>query len=442
MHTSFTAWSFASLVIGSAPSLVACGNGGGDGSQGVAGSSPTSSGGTADTSGGSGNSTSSGGAGDSGTGGTSIPSGGTSGTGTGGSSGSSGGASNSGTGGTSIPSGGSGGTAGGADGGSTNSGGVAGSAQGGAVSGDGGVSATGGNPAAGAGGSGMAGSGASGGTAGASGSGGDVTGGGSGGAVGGSGGLTNAVPSQGCGTAPPADGQATIDVGSTTREYILRLPEGYDGTTPNRIVFAFHGMSGSAVQVDNGDPPRDGLDPTGPYFGIRAEADGQTIFVAGQALSGGWTNSDGRDIDYVRALVDRFETDLCVDESRIFATGFSYGAIMTITVACNLSDIFRAVAPMSGSLQNGCPAGGQPIAYWASHGTSDPTINISEGEAARDEFIQRNHCQPDTSPAQPDGCVTYQGCDSGYPVDWCPFDGIHEPHPLSGSAIWAFLSQF
>ena len=242
--------------------------------------------------------------------------------------------------------------------------------------------------------------------------------------------------------APPADGHDTIAVGGTSREYILRLPAGYDRNTPNRIIFAFHGANGSAVQVDNGDPPRQDLNPTGPYFGIKDLADNHTIFVAAQALNGGWSNSNGRDIDYVRALLDSFENELCIDESRVFATGFSMGAIMTITVACNLSDLFRAVAPMSGSLQNGCPAGGQHIAYWSSHGTNDTTIDISLGEAARNEFVQRNHCKTDTAATQPSGCVAYQGCDAGYPVNWCPFDGTHEPPSFSGSAIWAFLSQF
>ena len=446
MHSFVTAWSFPSLVFGSALLLVACGNSGDDGSEGAAGSLPTSSGG-AENAGNGGNSTSS--AGSDASGGSSSSSGGSDGigggssssggsVGVGGNSSSSGGSN--GSGGSSSSSGGSVGTGGEADGGSANSGGMAGSAQGGTVSGDGGAGTTGGSPTAVGGGSGMAGSGASGGTAG-SGSGGDATGGGSGGAMGGSSGLTNPVPSQGCGTAPPADGQATIDVDGTTREYILRLPAGYDGTTPNRIIIAFHGAAGSAVQVDNGDPPRSDLDPTGPYFGIRDEADSQTIFVAGQA-AGSWSSSDARDLDYVRAMLDRFESELCIDESRIFATGFSMGAIMTINVACNLSDIFRAVAPMSGSLPSNCSAAGQHIAYWSSHGTNDTTITISQGEAARDEFVGRNQCQADTIPAEPAGCVAYQGCDPGYPVDWCPFDGAHEPPPFSGSAIWAFLSQF
>jgi polyhydroxybutyrate depolymerase len=266
---------------------------------------------------------------------------------------------------------------------------------------------------------------------------------GSGGAgLGGSGSvLAGAVPSTGCGMAAPATGALQIDVGGTTRDYILRLPDGYDPSTPHRIIFAFHGMQGSADQVDKGDPPNTGLDPTGPYFGIK-DLSTDTLFVAGQALSGGWTNSNGRDLDYVKALLSQLEGQACIDQSRVFATGFSFGAIMTITIACNMADVFRAVAPMSGSLQNGCPASDHSIAYWASHGTMDTTIDISLGEAARDEFVTRNKCQTTTVPSMPDGCVAYQGCADGYPVNWCPFDGIHQPPPFSGPAIWAFLSQF
>jgi len=258
----------------------------------------------------------------------------------------------------------------------------------------------------------------------------------------GGGGLKDPVPSKGCDSsaAPPASGEAMFQVGSKMREYILRLPEGYDGKTPMRIIFAFHGAQGSAVQVDNGDPPNDGLEPTGPYYGIKEHADDHTIFVAGQA-DGTWNDGD---VDYVTTLVDKLKGELCLDESRILATGFSMGGIMTLRVACNLYDTFRAVAPMSCSLSaSNCPAGGAHIAYWSSHGEQDTTINISNGEAARDEFAKRNGCSmDDPTPYGSDGCVAYQGCDDGYPVNWCQFEGIHQPPPFSGPAIWEFLSQF
>jgi len=364
------------------------------------------------------------------TGSSGMPSAGASNGGSGGSSGSgtsaSGGTSGSGTGGTN---GGTGGASGG-KGGSAGTG-----VSGGGASGGGGTAAAGGS----------AGSGTAGAAAGSSpgGSAGSSMAGGAGSAMGGSGGgLTGAVPSMGCGrgSATPPDGDGTITVGGKERQYIIRIPSGYENTKPNRIIFAFHGMSGSAKQVDNGDPPNTGLDPTGPYYGIKEHADDHTIFVAGQA-DGTWQNGD---IDYVKALVDKFKGELCLDESRILATGFSMGGIMTLRVACNMADVFRAVAPMSCSLSAAsCPAGGGHIAYWSSHGTDDTTINISNGRAARDEFAKRNGCSTDDpQPIGNDGCVAYQGCDEGYPVNWCEFEGIHEPPPFSGPEIWGFLSQF
>jgi polyhydroxybutyrate depolymerase len=245
------------------------------------------------------------------------------------------------------------------------------------------------------------------------------------------------VPSSGCSaTSSPASGMATIDVGGTTRQYILTLPAGYDPRHAYPLLFAFHGGSYNAQWVVDGTAPQ-----SGPYYGIQAVANNTAILVAPQALSGSWTNQSGRDVAYVDAMISRFESQLCVDQSRILATGFSFGAIMTIALGCNDSSKFRAIAAMSGEIMNGCPDT-RSLPYWSSHGMSDPTINFSLGQAARDTFVQRNHCSTQTVAVSPPGCVSYQGCDAGFPVVWCPFDGVHEPPPFAGTAIWAFLSQF
>ena len=395
--------SLLSAALTSALAVLACGNkADDDGGQGAGGQGAMSGGGS--TSAGSGNTT--GGTGNG-------TSGGTGGASTGGSSGAAGGSTGGGA-------SGSGGSAGKAAGGSAGSGAAMGGSGGTGVGG----SASGGDAGL-----------AQGGSAG-------MQAGGSAGMSGSGGGLENPVPSSGCGTSStlPESGMASFEVGGKSRDYIIRIPAGYDGVTPMRIVFAFHGASGSAVQVDNGDPPNAGLEATGPYYGIKEHADDHTIFVAGQA-DGTWNDSD---VDYVTTLVDKLKGELCLDESRILATGFSMGGIMTLRVACHLYDVFRAVAPMSCSLSaSNCPAGGDHIAYWSSHGEEDTTIAISNGEAARDEFAKRNGCNMDEpAPIGSDGCVAYQGCDEGYPVNWCPFTGIHQPPPFSGPEIWAFLSQF
>lgn len=269
-----------------------------------------------------------------------------------------------------------------------------------------------------------------------------ATGGGQGGATGGQGGATGGaaggsgssapVPSAGCGKTPPASGRATLDVSGTQREYILKVPDGYDPNHPYRLIFGFHGAQYNDDWVADGGAPL-----TGPFFGLESEANGGAIFVAPQA-SGTFSSQD---LPFVDAMVAQFEAQLCVDKSRVYSVGFSMGAIMTITLACNRSDVFRAVAPMSGELPTPCPTGTH-IAYWASHGSNDTTISPTLGQAARDEFVKRNHCGSQTSSPDANNCVTYQGCDAGYPVVWCTFSGKHEPAPFAGPAIWQFLSVF
>jgi poly(3-hydroxybutyrate) depolymerase len=266
------------------------------------------------------------------------------------------------------------------------------------------------------------------GTGGASGTAGST---GTGGAAGG------ATPSAGCSATgtPPASGHYTIDASGTMREYILKMPANYDPKHPYRLILAFHGRMYDAASVDSGGAPS----KEGPYYGIEPMSGGGAIFVAAQALSTSWLNSN--DIPYVNAMIARFESQLCIDQSRIFATGFSMGAIQTIALGCAEGDVFRAIAPMSGEVMGTC-AGAHKVAYWGSHGMSDPTINISNGRAARDTFRTIDHCSSTSVAGTISGCVNYQGCDTGYPVTWCEFDGVHEPPPFSGEGIWGFFSQF
>ncbi len=110
--------------------------------------------------------------------------------------------------------------------------------------------------------------------------------------------------------------------------------------------------------------------------------------------------------------------------------GFSRSAsatagMMSFAVGCEMSNVFRAIAPMSGALYSdpSCPGTGPHVAMWGSHGTSDTVVPIDNGRAARDKILQQNHCGTTTTPVDPSPCVKYDGCDAGYDVTWCEWDG-------------------
>lgn len=256
--------------------------------------------------------------------------------------------------------------------------------------------------------------------------------------------------SSGCAKAAALmSGRASLDVSGQMREYILALPKDYDQNHPYKLIFGWHPLGGSAQQVASGG-----------YYSLQSQAKDQAIFVAPEGLpfqgnSLGWANADGQDLAFLKAMLERFRAGLCIDENRIFSTGFSFGGMMSFAVGCFPDSMMRAIAPMAGNTAvSGCVSGSRPVAVMGFHGTNDNVVEISGGQKGRDVFVTRNGCTTQTMPAQPSwcsglsqmyqpcNCVEYQGCMSGYPVVWCEYNAGHMPAPSSGATLWNFFSQF
>jgi poly(3-hydroxybutyrate) depolymerase len=245
------------------------------------------------------------------------------------------------------------------------------------------------------------------------------------------------------------NGRASIDVSGTMREYILALPNNYDPNHAYKLIFGWHPLGGSAQQVASGG-----------YYGLQNQGRNEAIFIAPEGLpfqgtNLGWANTNGRDLDFLRAMLDLFGSKLCVDQNRIFSAGFSFGGMFSYAAGCSSTSMMRAIAPMAGNTTvSGCENGTRPVAMMGFHGTVDSVVNISGGRTARDVFVRRNGCSMQTTPVMPswcDGlnqnfmpcsCVSYQGCMSGYPVIWCEYNADHMPAPNSAATIWNFFSQF
>ena len=61
---------------------------------------------------------------------------------------------------------------------------------------------------------------------------------------------------------------------------------------------------------------------------------------------------------------------------------------MSFALACTRPDVFRAVGIYSGGQLSGCSGGNSPVAYYATHGEDDGTLNISGGRTMRDKFVE------------------------------------------------------
>lgn len=369
-------------------------------------------------------------------------------------------------------------------GGSSGSGGGVGGDHGGAT-GIGGLGSGGGAPMASggmhSGGNGGLGDGGSGGGSGSGGNGGTIGDGGSnggnggasdggasdGGAGPGGGGAAGAgdgllpgndpVLSAGCGMAPGlTSGAKTIMVDGRSREYTIRIPDNYDNNQPYRLIFGMHYIGADMHAVDVGS------NILYPYYGVQGlDTEKTAIFIAPTALDGRWTPQN--DLPFVDAMVDAATDGLCIDTTRIFSTGFSYGAIFSYTLACERANIFRAVATIAGAPILGCQDGTQPVGYLGISGMQDPTCTPAMGRECRDTFVEANGCTdpgnvPDWTNAdgQAHVCYSYEGCEPGAPVRWCTGNFQHiaahcdECSPGQDDPdrtwfddeIWNFFTQF
>jgi polyhydroxybutyrate depolymerase len=81
------------------------------------------------------------------------------------------------------------------------------------------------------------------------------------------------------------------------------------------------------------------------------------------------------DLAWLGDLLTHIESTSCVDENRVFVTGYSNGAFMASLIACHYSSRVAAVAPVAG-IQTDAPCKSvRPVPVVAFHGTADPIIH-------------------------------------------------------------------
>lgn len=129
-------------------------------------------------------------------------------------------------------------------------------------------------------------------------------------------------------------------VGDKNRSYHLHVPNSYPTDRRVPLVLRFHGLNGNGSHEINSTGYRDVANREG------------FILVAPSGDGGAWnvgtccTNDRSiDDVAFAKAIVEDVKKVANIDESRIYATGFSMGGGMTHYLACHASDVFAAFAP-------------------------------------------------------------------------------------------------
>jgi len=238
------------------------------------------------------------------------------------------------------------------------------------------------------------------------------------------------------GSVSAADYEFTIEHQEIERFYLVHVPFSYNKEEKTPIVLAFHGRYSNGKQMKE-------------YYHLVEKSNEKgfiVIFPTGASRFGdklaSWNvggccgyayeiNSD--DVGFVKKILEDTKNKFNIDESRVYATGMSNGARFSYRLACEMSDIFAAIAVVAGVKSTGSCNPSKRIPILHIHAIDDELIPFEGGPGPEgvdygsvsdtiDWWVEKNQCTDEKIRVlEVDGayCDSYSNCAGNSEVELC-----------------------
>ena len=209
------------------------------------------------------------------------------------------------------------------------------------------------------------------------------------------------------------------------REYLIHVPEAYEGSTAVPLVISLHGFGewpAHHMRINHWDELAEEhgfivVYPSGTHFPKRWIMH-ENGFLGGETME---------DVVFISDLIDTLAGEYNIDTDRIYVNGFSNGGGMSVLLACKLADRITAIGIVASSgnfSTKGCTPS-RPVPVIAFHGTEDPLVpyyveSVSRHSTGNADVLnrimswaERNQCDMDPVEIPPIGEVSgikYTGC--------------------------------
>lgn len=185
---------------------------------------------------------------------------------------------------------------------------------------------------------------------------------------------------------PDNDYTSTIMWDGLKRTYLTHLPPDYQEIGPMPLLLALHGGGGNAEAM---------VKLTKGGLNILADKEGFVVIYP-NGIEKNW--NDGRsgeetnyrtheenidDVGFISELIDYLIKNLNIDSKRVYITGMSNGAMMTLRLGCELSDKIVAIAPVAGNMPLNLSSICSPehrVSVMLIAGTDDPLMPFEGGD--------------------------------------------------------------
>jgi polyhydroxybutyrate depolymerase len=229
----------------------------------------------------------------------------------------------------------------------------------------------------------------------------------------------------------------TITAGGMARTFHVYVPAKYDASTPDTLVFVFHGLTETGI----GTTPLaieylSQMDPVSDAQGfLLVYPDGYMNSWNAGRCCGAALSSNVDDMAFFDAMLVRIESEYCIDAKRVFAAGLSNGGFFANRLACERANVVAAIGPVAGPLDISPCTPSRPVPMLEVHGTADPVVFYDGGSSSLADSVpdavaaweQMDTCtDPAPVTVYTNGaatCTAETSCAQGAAVELCVIDG-------------------
>lgn len=208
-----------------------------------------------------------------------------------------------------------------------------------------------------------------------------------------------------------SQGLESIRVDGRDRTYIVYTPDSYDAATPMPLVLVMHGGGGHAQNAQEMSEMNAVADQEG-FIVVYPNGTGRfeyrlLTWNAADNCCGYAHDEQVDDAEFLRELIGQLQEDYTIDPNRIYATGMSNGGMMSYKLACELSEMVAAVAPVAGAFNIADCQPTHPVSVIIFHGTDDQHV-LYEGGPSQESIDGPRTDQPVS--AGVDFWTAHNGC--------------------------------
>jgi polyhydroxybutyrate depolymerase len=173
----------------------------------------------------------------------------------------------------------------------------------------------------------------------------------------------------------PGDHAFSIQHSGLARTYVVHVPPSYNIASPAPLVVLLHGSTPSADLAGNE-----------PAYGLKAKADREgfvAVFPNGSGQPATWNAGDCcgaaraqnvDDVGFIRQVVTNVFRQMSIDRGRIFIAGISDGGMMAYRMACEVPDLWKAVAAVAAVDRTRECNPASPVPVLHIHAKDDPQV--------------------------------------------------------------------